>query len=125
MKRRVVAAVDDLFFAAKIRTTAELLGVPITFAREIETLITAVQQDPPALVVVDLQSQRLDPFALAELVKAHAGFSHIPLIGFCSHVQTELLQRARQSGFDRVMARSAFTKELPEILRSAVASPDE
>jgi CheY-like chemotaxis protein len=125
MKRRVVAAVDDLFFAAKIRTTAELLGVPISFARDPDALIAAAQQDLPALVVVDLQAQRLDPFALAERMKTDAGLSHVPLIGFCSHVQTELLQRARQSGFDRVMARSTFTKELPEILQSAGTSASE
>src|SRR5436309_2022374 len=117
MKKRVVAAVDDLFFAAKIRTTAELLGVTVEFARDIDALLASAQATPPALVVVDLQAQRIDPFALVARLKDDEALRAVPVVGFCSHVQTELIQRARQSGFDRVLARSTFTNELPGILQ--------
>jgi hypothetical protein len=43
----------------------------------------------------------------------------VPLLGFFSHVQTELQQRAKEAGFDRVMPRSAFSKNLAEILGGA------
>jgi hypothetical protein len=38
------------------------------------------------------------------------------VVGFLSHVQKDLAVAARESGCDRVMARSAFTRDLPEIL---------
>ncbi len=117
MKRRVVAAVDDMFFAAKIRTTAELLGIAVTFARSTDALFASAQQEPPALIVVDLQTQRVDPFALAVRLKAAETLRSVPLVGFCAHVETELLRRAREVGFDRVLARSAFTENLPKILQ--------
>ncbi|MBV9211197.1 MAG: hypothetical protein JOZ52_11235, partial [Acidobacteria bacterium] len=40
----------------------------------------------------------------------------IPLVGFFSHVQTELQRRGAQAGYDRILPRSAFSKNLPQIL---------
>jgi hypothetical protein len=41
----------------------------------------------------------------------------VPLVGFFSHVQTELRERALAAGFDRVLPRSAFVQQLPQILQ--------
>jgi CheY-like chemotaxis protein len=117
MMRRVVVVVDDLFFAAKIRTTAELLGVPVVFARDAAALMAEARREATALVVCDLQAQRVDPFAAVAALKADAQLRAVPVVGFFSHVQTELLERARAAGFDQVLPRSAFTKHLPEILQ--------
>lgn len=117
MKRRVVAAVDDLFFAAKIRATAEQLGVAVEFLRDADALFSSAQHEPPALVIADLQAQRLDPFALTARLKADEQLRGVPVVGFFSHVETELQRRAREAGFDRVLARSVFTRELAELLR--------
>lgn len=115
MKRRVIVAVDDLFFAAKIRTTAEHLGVEVEFPRTLEALIGSATQG--ALVIVDLHLQRYDPFVIAGKLKSAEALRDVPLVGFFSHVQTELLHRAEAAGFDHVWPRSAFTKRLPEILQ--------
>ena len=122
MKRRVVAAVDDLFFAAKIRATAEQLGVSVEFQRDLDALCASAQAEPPALVIVDLQAQRLDPFALATRLKADDTLRGIPIVGFFAHVQAELQQRAVQAGFDRVLTRSTFTRELPTLLSGRATS---
>ena len=117
MKRRVIVVVDDLFFAAKIRTTAEHVGVEVVFPRSLEAAGEACRQGAPALVIVDLHLQREDPFALARNLKAVDELRETPLIGFFSHVQVELQQCATEAGFDRVLPRSAFSKRLPEILQ--------
>jgi CheY-like chemotaxis protein len=117
MKRRVNVFVEDLFFAAKIRTTAEHLGVEVVFSRSLEALCEAAKQEPPALVIVDLHLQRDDPFLMASRLKSDAAFSATTLVGFFSHVQVELQRRAEAAGYDRVLPRSAFTKRLPEILQ--------
>jgi CheY-like chemotaxis protein len=117
MQRRVIVLVDDLFFAAKIRTTAEHLDIEVIFPRSIEALREAFQGDAPVLVIVDLHLQRDDPFLLARSLKADEALRGTPLVGFFSHVQVELQRRAEAAGFDRVLPRSAFTKRLPEILQ--------
>ena len=116
MPRTVIAVVDDLFFASKIRGTAEQLGVAVTFARTADALAEAARRELPALIICDLHSQRVDPNELAKLLKADEQLRSIPLLGFFSHVQTELQREAEQAGFDQVLPRSAFTKHLSEIL---------
>jgi len=120
MKRLVLAAVEELFFAAKIRAAAEHLGIEVVLPRSFENLIESAIKTKPALVIVDLHLQRYDPFLVARRLKADDELRATPLIGFFSHVQTELQQRAIVAGFDRVLARSAFTKRLPEILQGEV-----
>ena len=116
MTRTVIAVVDDLFFASRIRGTAEQLGVSVSFPRRIEALMEAALRDQPALIICDLHGARIDPIELATLLKADERLRSTPLLGFFSHVQTELQQQAEQAGFDQVMPRSAFTKQLPGIL---------
>lgn len=115
----VIAAVDDIFFASKIRAVAEHLGLKVHFARSTNEAIEAARREEPALLIADLHSQKCDPFSLAEQLKADEHLRAVPLIGFFSHVQTELQQRAEKSGYDRVMPRSFFSKHLPEILGGA------
>jgi CheY-like chemotaxis protein len=116
VKRPVVAAVDDLFFTAKIRAAAEYLGTPIRFSRDMQAAIDAVRETSPALVIVDLQAQQFDPFTLARMLKADADLRAVSLLGFFSHVQTALMQQAKEAGFDYVLPRSAFASRLAEIL---------
>ena len=119
MNGRIVAAVDDLFFAAKIRGTAEQAGARVDFPRGADALLASAGGDePPRLLVFDLHAQRYgDLFALAARLKADERLRGVPLVGFFSHVHTELHRRALDAGFDKVLPRSAFTKNLPDILR--------
>src|SRR2546423_9759661 len=116
MPRNVIAIVDDLFFASKIRGTAEQLGVSVRFLRNTESLNQAVLRDHPSLIICDLHSQRVDPIEFARKIKADEKLRSIPLLGFFSHVQTELQRQALAAGFDFVIPRSAFTRDLNDIL---------
>jgi len=53
---------------------------------------------------------------VAQKIKADEQTKQIELLGFFSHVQTDLQKAAEQAGFDRVIPRSAFAKSLPQIL---------
>jgi len=116
MSRSVIAIVDDLFFASKIRGTAEALGVAVSFPRHADGVRELIQRNPPALIICDLHSEKFDLLGLARTLKADAATRDIPLIGFFSHVQTDLQKAAEDAGFDRVMPRSAFTSKLPQII---------
>ncbi|HLL16081.1 MAG TPA: hypothetical protein VK388_13540 [Pyrinomonadaceae bacterium] len=120
MSGSVLVAVDDLFFAAKIRATAGHLGVEVVFPRSLDALVEAARDDAPPLVIVDLHLQRYDPFAVALRLKSVEALRETPLVGFFSHVQIELQRRAEDAGFDHIMPRSAFTKRLPEILQGQI-----
>jgi CheY-like chemotaxis protein len=119
MTRNIIAVVDDLFFASKIRGTAEQAGVSVAFARSADGVSEIIQHDIPSLIICDLHAQRINPIELAKDLKAKPETKNIPLLGFFSHVQTQLQRDAQKAGFDRVIPRSVFTKDLVEILRSA------
>lgn len=116
MSRTVLAIVDDLFFASKIRGTAEEIGVTVKFARNADAMLNAARRDQPDLIIFDLNSERTNPADMARQLKADEQLRSIPLLGFFSHVQTELQRQAEEAGIDRVIPRSAFTKNLPQIL---------
>ena len=50
-------------------------------------------------------------------MKSDPELNRISLIGYVSHVQGELKQSAHEAGCDIVMARSAFSQNLPNILK--------
>jgi CheY-like chemotaxis protein len=119
LARRIVAAVEDLLFRSKISETADTLGVEAVFPRSPKKLIGEVQSSPPDLLVLDLNSSRFEPLTLLGQLKSDETSKGIPVVGFLSHVQKDLAVAARESGCDRIMARSAFTRDLPEILSGA------
>ncbi len=116
MARRVLAAVEDLLFKSKISETADQLGVEAGFPRTPNRLLDALRESPPDLLILDLNSMRFEPLELLRTVKSDDATNGVPTVGFLSHVQKDLAVAARVSGCDRVVARSAFTRDLPQIL---------
>ena len=116
LTQRVVAAVEDLLFRSKISETAGQLGIEASFPRSPKKLVEQATQSPPDLLVLDLNSARFEPLELLKRLKSDEATRDVPVVGFLSHVQKDLALAARDSGCDRVMARSAFTKDLPKVL---------
>jgi CheY-like chemotaxis protein len=114
--RKVLAAVEDLLFRSKISETADALGVEASFPRSPKKFLEQATASPPDLLVFDLNSTRFEPLKLLEEIKTDTALKDVPVVGFLSHIQKDLAVAARESGCDRVMARSVFTKDLPEIL---------
>ena len=116
MARRVLAAVEDLLFRSKISETASQLGVEASFPRNPRKLLEAVRESPSDLLILDLNSARFEPLSLLQTLKSDESARNVKIVGFLSHVQKDLAVAAREAGCDRVVARSAFTKDLPQIL---------
>lgn len=112
----IIAIVDDLFFASKIRGTAEQVGARVQFVKSIPAAIEKARAEAPDLVIADLSASCCDAVALARALKSDDSFADVPLLGFFSHVQTDLQRAAIAAGYDRVLPRSAFTNNLAEIL---------
>jgi CheY-like chemotaxis protein len=120
MSRTILAAVDDMFFAAKIRATAEALGVSIKFFRGVEALVSSAAEQAPQLILVDLHNEKLDPIELARELRSKQPLNAIPLLGFFSHVQVDLKQAAIEAGYNEVLPRSVFSRDLAKILAEGI-----
>jgi PleD family two-component response regulator len=110
--RRVLAAVEDLLFRSKISETASTLGIEAAFPRSPKKLLEALRESPPDLLILDLNSARFEPLTLLRDVRSDDATRDVPTLGFLSHVQKDLAVAAREAGCDRVLARSALTKDL-------------
>jgi PleD family two-component response regulator len=114
--RKVLGAVEDLLFKSKISETSSQLGIEATFPRSPKKLLDALHNSPPDLLVLDLNSARFEPLTLLREVKSDEATRDVSTVGFLSHVQKDLAVAAREAGCDRIVARSAFTRDLPKIL---------
>lgn len=113
--RTIVAAVNDLMFGSRIRAAAQQAGVSAVFVRAPADLLErAATAD---LVLLDLETRWLDVPAAINALKGAAPTAAVPIVVFGSHVEGEALSAAREAGADRVLARSAFVKLLPGLLR--------
>jgi DNA-binding NarL/FixJ family response regulator len=119
----IVAAVDDLLFSSKIRTTAKQAGVELTFARTPPEILDSARTLRPDLLIFDLDSAKASPIETIAALKADPELSSIRTLGFVSHVHTGLIDAARGAGIDQVLARSAFAANLADILLAASAPP--
>ncbi len=114
--KKVLAVVNDLFFSVKITDAAKRAGMPVEFVKE-ETEVLNKAKERPTLIIFDLNFDSVEPLKLISRLKHGTDYKGISLIGYLSHVQGELKLAAQEAGCDMVMARSAFSQNLPVILK--------
>ena len=114
--KRVLAVVNDLFFSVKLTEAAKRNGLSLEFVKE-GNLVLEKAEEKPSLIIFDLNFEAVEPLKLITELKARPVTKGISLIGYLSHVQAELKQAAQQAGCDMVLARSAFSQNMPQIFK--------
>jgi hypothetical protein len=100
----VVVVGADLILFSRIEAQLVARGHDVRRARAVDASASAGAD----LAICD--AENVDPAdAVARLRPAQ-------LLAFGSHEQPDALRRARQAGFDRVVARSAVAERLPELV---------
>ena len=117
MAATIVTLVEDLFFLAKIRETAKAVGVTVVTV-DLRRGSAAIAEVQPQAIILDLNSRGLPAVGWIQALKSDPATRAIRIVGFVSHVQEQIISEARAAGCDSVMARSAFTEQLPDLLRS-------
>jgi CheY-like chemotaxis protein len=123
---RIFAFVDDLFFLAKIQETARKLNVKVEFVKtesELQEKVKENGEEKPSLIIFDLNNTNTKPLTLIPKLKSKLK-KGTSIIGFLSHVQGDLKQKAHDVGCDMVLPRSAFSQNLPNLLRRHGASEE-
>lgn len=116
-KKYAVAVTDDMFFSSKIREAAKTNNVIVEFVKNPDGLIDKLVSRPPSLLVVDLSSKKMEPLEIIKELKLTPGLKGIPVIGYLSHVEKDLKDKAVEAGYDIVLPRSRFSREVGEILK--------
>ena len=109
----VHALLDDLFFRARIESTAEAAGIPLFVSRSLSQLVERMDAEGGVAVLVDLGL----PSAAEAIAALKGRAAPLAVVAWGSHVDQDAMDAARGAGADRVLPRSAFTRRLPDILR--------
>lgn len=115
-KKKVLAITEDLLFTVKISDAAKRAGLEVEFLKSEKDVLEKAHQKP-LLIIMDLNCGCVDPISIISKLKGAPETKSISLIGFLSHVQGELKQKAHEAGANIVMARSAFSQNLQQILK--------
>ena len=114
-----VAAVDDVFFASKLKEAAHGVGVELLFTRSIGETVESAARAGARLVILDLNGEGYSRVEALKALKADPRTRGAFVVGYFSHVMVELKAEAEGAGCNLVLARSAFVKRLPAILKDA------
>ena len=112
----VLLVVEDLIFLSKIQQTAQAVGMKVepVDPRQVEE---RTAQAAVRAVIIDLNHRSGLAVEIVRALKGNPASRQLPVVGFLSHIQTDLAAAAREAGCDLVLARSAFTRQLPQLLQ--------
>ena len=110
----VIVWVNDFFFGSKIESEARHHDASCYFVDTPHEALKAVEENTSSVVLIDLDMPHRT-FETIRTLKARFTNSELKIVGFMSHVQVDLADRARLAGCDLVMPRSLFAARLPEI----------
>lgn len=114
--RRILALVGDLMFTVKITEAAKRNGMQVEYVKTDEEFLEKAKLKP-RLVIMDLNIHTAQPVDLILAVKGDPATRQISILGYVSHIQGDLKLKAQEAGADLVLARSAFTQNLPQLLK--------
>ena len=115
---RVLAVVKDLFFVARIRETARLVGVPLEFVRSADEFAAALSSGA-RFVLLDLTGGVDYGAVFAALERVHPSLRP-PVLAYTTHALAKQTQQWHPR-CDRVVTKETLTQELPVLLRDGLA----
>lgn len=98
---RVLAFIPDLMFGSTVVSALQRAG------HEVELASALAEAQDVDLLVVDLTADAEERIARVRQARP-AG---VPVLGFYSHVETDVRSRAEAAGFDLVVPRSRMARE--------------
>lgn len=116
----VLLLCSDLVFASRITAAAGPLNRPVELVASAVEAARRLSSKHYGLVLIDLSTPGL---AVTELLAALTVEPRPRVVAFGPHVQTGLLESARQAGCDTVLPRSRFVSALPGILAASTPEP--
>lgn len=114
-KKKIVAVLSDLMFRVKIQEAAKRAGFEAVFVQTQPDALARARENP-AVIILDLNHSAVEPLDTIFKLKNDLETRKIQLLCYVSHVQADLKKAAQAAGCDQVLARSAFSQNLPAIL---------
>lgn len=143
----IVAFVSDLLFTMKINNVIKHLNYRVQWVEDPSQigggdlatteealgeklhglegqLFEKITDWQPGLLLFDLANQDIPWEKWIPALKSSPATRRIPIMAFGPHTNVEMMQSAKAAGANPVLARSAFTADMPQLLQSHVRKTD-
>jgi len=123
-RRRVLIIEDKVDAADSLKTVLELCGHEVQAANDGRSGIALARTFRPEVVVCDIGLPGMDGYAVARTFRSDEDLAGVPLIALSGYAAPEDLQRGREAGFARHMAKPPDLDELQGLLEEVTRGVD-
>jgi CheY-like chemotaxis protein len=113
----IFVVVEDRAFMELIEAAAKAEGAFCRCFQDEASWVSGLQEEKPRFILLDIAVAFLDGPTWVEKLKQDPRTRNIPLIVFGSSIRADLMQDAKELGADKVLPKSAFRNQLPELLK--------
>ena len=113
---RITLIDDNLMTSSQVSAKLSQLGFAPEVISSAAGAVEHLAAEPPAVVLVNLTADRLQPLEIVRAIKAEPRLAELPVIGFTGHTEAARIEAGRAAGCDRVVANSAVTGDLRAVL---------
>jgi len=96
-------------------------GHDVATAGDAMAALTSIEQQPPTLILMDLQLPGIDGLELTRRLKADPKTRPIPIIAVTAYAMKGDLEKALAAGCDDYVTKPIDTRALPDVIARHVA----
>jgi len=123
--RRILVVEDNPLNSKLIRDVLEFAGYAIVEARSGEEGLRLAKEDPPDLVLMDLQLPGIDGIETLRRLRDESLGTDVPVVAVTAFAMAEDHQRAAIAGFDGYVEKPISVRALPGKVEAFLAKEGE
>ena len=117
----ILAIEDDASFRDLLELHLHAAGHTVRTAADPEEGLRALLEDPPELILLDLDLPYLNGFEVLEALRSDDASRGIPVIVITGHAEFEAYERCRKIGIDGFASKPLRREELLRVIDKALA----
>jgi PleD family two-component response regulator len=120
----VLAAVNDIFFYAKLRDAVRSSGYLLERVKTQADMTARATALHPAGLILNMNDEGLDAFQVLAALKADQQLKSIPILAFANHEEVETWRRAKELGVTKIVSRNEFSARTKDLVQELVTGQD-
>lgn len=118
---RAVLLDDNLMSASAVIAALRREGYRVATSSSVGAAERLIRQEPTSLLVVALGCARADAAGFIRSIRDSDDLSDLPILGYCGHTESELIEQGRAAGATLVAPNSAMRESLDRVLAAVLA----
>jgi two-component system cell cycle response regulator DivK len=123
--RRILVVEDNPLNLKLVRDVLQFAGYDVIEAQSGEEGLRVAQEDPPDLVLMDLQLPGIDGTETLRRMREGSLGRHVPVVAVTAFAMAEDRERASLAGFDGYVEKPINVRELPGQVEAFLSGASE